>query len=124
VLVAASVFVYCTEKERCEIVKNPMVKRFMVDRSRGPVNGRHQIAMIPEEQMQVFRSLIEFSDGSIEVFPCMFESDEQVRIITGGLSGVEGRVVSLDRDSVKIAIALGTFGSAVVRVDKCSICKI
>lgn len=124
VLVAASVFVYCTERERREIVQNPVVKRFMVDRSRGPVNGRHPISVVPEEQMQVFRSLIEFSDDNIEVFPSLFESGDQIRIVKGGLNGVEGRVISSERDSVRIAVALGTFGSAVVNVNKGNICRI
>jgi len=124
VLVAASVFVYCTEKERREIAKNPMVKRFMVDRTRGPVSGRHPVAVVPDEQMQVFRSLIEFSDTGIEVFPCMFESNEQIRIMNGSFSGVEGRIMSSEQDSVRIVVTLGTFGSAVVSVDKCNICRI
>lgn len=124
VIVAASVFVYCTEKERREVVKNPMVKRFMVDRSKSPVDGHCPIAVIPDEQMRVFRSLIECSEDRIDVFPYMYESGEQIRILKGSLNGVEGRVISSGPDTSRIAIALGTLGSAIVHINNSEISKI
>ena len=93
VLVAAMIFVYCTESERKIIVNMPFVKRFMVDQSQKDKNGRHPIAKIPKNQIDTFRELLEKADAPITIEMLPLHIGDRVKVVRGKLTGIEGKIL-------------------------------
>lgn len=93
VLIAAVIFVYCTENERKEIVKKPFVKRFMVDQTQKDKNGKHPIAKIPGHQIDTFRKLLSKTDEPVTIEPLPLNIGDKVRVIRGKLVGIEGMIL-------------------------------
>lgn len=93
VLIAAMIFVYCTESERKIIVNMPFVKRFMVDQSQKDKNGRHPIAKIPKNQIDTFRELLEKADAPITIEMLPLHIGDRVKVVRGKLTGIEGKIL-------------------------------
>ena len=68
-------------------------------------------AVIPDEQMERFRFMLDYSEESIEVCSSPLAPGEQVRVIKGPLAGLEGELVTIDGKS-KVAVRLDMLGCA------------
>ena len=81
------------------------VSRYMV------LRGQSTPAVIPDEQMERFRFMLDYSEEAIEVCSSPLAPGEQVRVIKGPLAGLEGELVTIDGKS-KVAVRLDMLGCA------------
>lgn len=117
VLIAAMVFIRCTEGERIAILKKQLVKRFMVDQTKRAGNGKHPLAVIPDYQIESFRKFIENTEESVEISPIPYQLGESVKVISGKFMGLIGNVVQYEEGNAKLVICLGFLGCAKLNID-------
>ncbi len=117
VLIAAVIFVYCSEKERLDIVHMPFIKRFMVDYTKRNVDGRFPIARIPNHQIENFRRYIERTDKPIEIETTPYQAGDKVQIIRGEFEGLEGNIVQHTDGRTYLVICIGFLGCAKLNID-------
>lgn len=91
--------------ERAEVLTLSSVSRYMV------LRGQSTPAVIPDEQMERFRFMLDYSEEAIEVCSSPLAPGEQVRVIKGPLAGLEGELVTIDGKS-KVAVRLDMLGCA------------
>lgn len=107
VLLPMMVFVHVDPCRRMEVFTIPAVSRYMV------LRGESSPAVIPDEQMNRFRFMLDYSDEAV----CMNDSPllrgEKVCVVKGPLKGLEGELVTVDGKS-KVAVRLDLLGSACV----------
>lgn len=112
VLIAAMIFVYCTENERKVIVNLPFVKRFMVDQSKKNKDGRHLIARIPEKQIDTFRKLLGKAEKPITFEPLPLNVGDKVRVTRGEFMGIEGRILQQRYNETFLIVEINLLGCA------------
>ena len=97
--------VHVDPAERAEVLTLSSVSRYMV------LRGQSTPAVIPDEQMERFRFMLDYSEEAIEVCSSPLAPGEQVRVIKGPLAGLEGELVTIDGKS-KVAVRLDMLGCA------------
>ena len=107
VLLPMMVFVHATPKERMEVLSLSTVSRYMV------LRGESSPAVIPNEQMERFRFMLDYSEETISMNSSPLARGEKVRVIKGPLAGLVGELVDVDGKS-KIAVRLDMLGCACV----------
>ena len=121
-VLTSKVFVRTTENERLKnVVTLPLVYRFMVDPSRHDKNeGRSPAAVIPDKEMQVFRSMLEQDElpVTIEDRGISYSEGDHVRVVVGKLAGLEGTVIRTADEKRRLYVSLDILGSASVEVDR------
>lgn len=117
ILISATIFVKCTEEERINILKHQYAKRFMVDHTKTKENGRHPIAIVPNNQIESFRKFIEQYDNPIEIVPIPYKLGESVKITKGKLKGLIGNVIQYTEGKAHIVICLGCLGCANLKIN-------
>ena len=124
VLLAATIFVHCTQNERLTILKYGFVKRFMVDKTRINKLGKHPVAIIPNFQIDTFRRFIEVEDSPIELLPVPYEVGDLVKVISGKFQGLVGQVVRYSEEKAYLVICLGLLGCANLKIDAKLVAKV
>lgn len=124
ILIAATVFVRCTNEERIDILRHQYAKRFMVDLTKYKENGTHPIAVVPDLQIESFRTFIEHNASSVEITPVPFKLGELVKIVRGKLKGLVGNIIRYSEGKAHMVICLGSLGCAKLNVDIESVEKI
>ena len=124
VLIAAMIFVYCTENERKIIVNMPFVKRFMVDQSQKDKNGRHPIAKIPENQIDTFRELLEKADAPITIEMLPLHIGDRVKVVRGKLIGIEGKILQQKCGETFLIVEISLLGCAKLKISMADVEKI
>jgi len=107
VLLPMMVFVRANAKERSEALSLSTVSRYMV------LRGESVPAVIPDEQMERFRFMLDYSSGAVCMNSSPLSRGEQVRVVKGPLSGLTGELVEVGGRS-KIAVRLDILGCACV----------
>ena len=105
VVIPMMIFVPVDPAERAEVLTLSSVSRYMV------LRGQSTPAVIPDEQMERFRFMLDYSEEAIEVCSSPLAPGEQVRVIKGPLAGLEGELVTIDGKS-KVAVRLDMLGCA------------
>ena len=105
VVIPMMIFVHVDPAERAEVLTLSSVSRYMV------LRGQSTPAVIPDEQMERFRFMLDYSEEAIEVCSSPLAPGEQVRVIKGPLAGLEGELVTIDGKS-KVAVRLDMLGCA------------
>ena len=105
VVIPMMIFVHVAPAERAEVLTLSSVSRYMV------LRGQSTPAVIPDEQMERFRFMLDYSEEAIEVCSSPLAPGEQVRVIKGPLAGLEGELVTIDGKS-KVAVRLDMLGCA------------
>lgn len=107
ILLPMMVFVHANPRERMEALTIPSVSRYMV------LRGESTPAVIPDEQMNRFRFMLDYSDETVSMNDTLLGEGEKVRVIKGPLKGLEGELVTVGGKS-KVAVRLDLLGSACV----------
>ena len=107
VLLPMMVFVYATPKERMDALGISTISRYMVMR------GESSPAVIPEDQMERFRFMLDYSEEAVCMNSTPLAHGEKVYVIKGPLSGLEGELVQVEGKS-KIVVRLNMLGCACV----------
>lgn len=105
VVIPMMIFVHVDPSERAEVLTLSSVSRYMV------LRGESTPAVIPDEQMERFRFMLDYSEEAIEVCSSSLAPGEQVRVIKGPLTGLEGELVTINGKS-KVAVRLDMLGCA------------
>ena len=105
VLIPQMIFIRGTQKERMEALTLASISHYMV------LRGEHTPAVIPDRQMEQFMFMVDYSEETIEMFTSPLEPGQQVKVIKGPLSGMEGELMEIDGKS-KVVVRLDLLGCA------------
>lgn len=116
----ALVFVRTTDKERKRnLVYLPFIKRFMTDPSRRPQpKAPAPVAVVPDKEMDILKFMLENSDKPVTVETGVFNKGDRVRVVSGGLEGLEGIVHSVSEGCERLYVSLDILGCANVEIDR------
>lgn len=122
VVIPSTIFIYCTEQKRKEIVGLPFINRFMTNKA-GITNSEYHkpLAIIPDRQIQQLRFMLGQSDTPVTVSAKPLNRGDLVRIVRGKLAGLEGEVMDLSKDKTELIVVLDFFGCARLTTDTINI---
>ncbi|KAF5053861.1 Transcription antitermination protein RfaH [anaerobic digester metagenome] len=110
VLIPMMIFVHVDTEEQRTVLTHPSVLRYLV------LRGEHAPTEIPEEQMNRFRFMLDFSDQPVSFNTAGLQPGEKVKVIKGPLAGLEGEFVTVDGKS-NVIVRISHLGCAVVEVN-------
>ena len=99
------IFVHVTPQERPLPLTLQAISRYMV------LRGESRPAVIPEEQMERFRFMLDYSPEAVEICSTPLAAGDAVKVIKGPLAGLEGELVMKGGKS-KVSVRLDMLGSA------------
>ncbi len=118
VVIPSLVFIYCTEKERREIVTYPFINRFMTDKAATTLpGGSKPLAVIPQQQIDTLRFMLGQSDVLVAFVETQFKVHDNVTVIRGALSGIKGEVINVEDGKCNVLVSIGIIGTAKVTID-------
>jgi len=124
VVIPALLFIRCTERERLSIVSLPYIKRFMTDRaSSSPDSLRKPVAVIPDRQIETLRFMLGNSDTPVSIVG-EYRKGDKVRVIRGGLRGLEGEVVQTTDGKSQLTVGIDFLGYARVDINSLDVERI
>lgn len=103
------IFVHVTPQERPLPLSLQAVSRYMV------LRGESTPAVIPDEQMDRFRFMLDYSPEAVEMCSAPLAPGDAVKVIKGPLAGLEGELITVTGKS-KVAVRLDMLGCAHVDV--------
>ncbi len=103
------IFVHVTPQERPLPLSLQAVSRYMV------LRGESTPAVIPDEQMDRFRFMLDYSPEAVEMCSAPLAPGDAVKVIKGPLAGLEGELITVNGKS-KVAVRLDMLGCAHVDV--------
>ena len=103
------IFVHVTPQERPLPLSLQAVSRYMV------LRGESTPAVIPDEQMDRFRFMLDYSPEAVEMCSAPLDPGDAVKVIKGPLAGLEGELITVNGKS-KVAVRLDMLGCAHVDV--------
>lgn len=103
------IFVHVTPQERPLPLSLQAVSRYMV------LRGESTPAVIPDEQMDRFRFMLDYSSEAVEMCSAPLAPGDAVKVIKGPLAGLEGELITVNGKS-KVAVRLDMLGCAHVDV--------
>jgi transcription antitermination factor NusG len=110
VLIPMMIFVHVDTEEQRTVLTHPSVLRYLV------LRGEHAPAEIPEEQMNRFRFMLDFSDQPVSFNTAGLQPGEKVKVIKGPLAGLEGEFVTVGGKS-NVIVRISHLGCAVLEVN-------
>lgn len=118
IVIPSTIFIYCTEQKRKEIVELPFIFHFMTNKAGSTSRfGSKPLVTIPDKQIEQLKFMLGQSEASVEISKKPFKSGDKVRVIRGNLMGLEGEVVNLKNNKSELVIALDFFGCAKLSID-------
>lgn len=118
VVIPSTIFIYCTEQKRREIVRLPFIFRFMTNKAAAGKDSLNKpLATIPGVEIERLRFMLGQTDIPVEITDKPFKAGDKVRVIRGRLAGLEGEVIDLKRDKSDLVISLNYFGCARLTID-------
>ena len=91
--------------ERSQVLTLSAISRYMV------LHGEHTPAVIPDEQMERFKFMLDYSDEAVEMCTAPLAPGELIRVVKGPLKGLEGELVEVD-GKAKVVVRLDLLGCA------------
>lgn len=98
-------FVHVDAAERSQVLTLSAISRYMV------LHGEHTPAVIPDEQMERFKFMLDYSDEAVEMCAAPLVPGELIRVVKGPLKGLEGELVEVD-GKAKVVVRLDLLGCA------------
>lgn len=124
VVIPSVVFIRCTDKERRHIVGLPYINRFMVNRSVHSGSLNKPVAVICDAEMAKLKFMLGHSDHPVGFLPTEFRINDTVRVIRGGLRGLEGEIRKNSDGSHVLVVRLSVLGGATVYINPQDVEKI
>lgn len=103
------IFIHISPRERSLPLALRAVSRYLV------LRGEHSPAIIPDEQMERFRFMLDYSPQAVEFHSTTLTRGDAVRVIKGPLTGLEGELIEFNGKSV-VAVRLNMLGCATVEM--------
>lgn len=104
-IIPMMIFVHVAPQERSLPLTLQAVSRYMV------LRGESKPAVIPEEQMQRFRFMLDYSAEAVEICSTPLAKGDTVKVIKGPLTGLKGELITIGGKS-KVAVRLEMLGCA------------
>lgn len=79
--------------------------------------GQKEAAVIPNEQIEKLKFMLNNADSNVEVSDSVYEVGEEVEIVRGPLKGFSGELCYFEKGKPKVGIYLELLGYAGVSVD-------
>lgn len=105
IVIPMMLFLHVTPQERHLPLTLHAVSRYLV------LRGESTPAVIPDEQMNRFRFMLDYSPEAVEICSTPLAPGDQIRVIKGPLAGLEGELVMIGGRS-KVAVRLSMLGCA------------
>lgn len=117
IILPAVVFIHTTDAQRRgEVVRQPYIKRFMTNLAgKADAFGRHEVAVVPDNQIQRLKFILGHADAPVEFEQMSFRVGDKVRVMRGGLMGMEGHIIKTNENN-------GAF--FVLRIDYLGLAKV
>lgn len=119
VVISNTIFIHCTEAERREIVKLPFIFRFMTNKA-GATTGelkKKPLAVVSDNEINRLKFMLGQSDVPVTISERPYKTGDKVRVIRGGLAGLEGEVTEINSAKSEVIATLETFGCAKLVID-------
>lgn len=117
VVIPSMIFVRCTEAERLSIVTLPYIFRFLTNKAAATGKMGKPVAIIPESQMERLKFMLGNSDRPVDFVDHIYGKGDHVRVIRGGLCGLEGEVLTTHDGRSELLVRLDILGCARVTID-------
>ena len=105
VVIPMMIFVHVDAAERSQVLTLSAISRYMV------LHGEHTPAVIPDEQMERFKFMLDYADEAVEMCAAPLVPGELIRVVKGPLKGLEGELVEVD-GKAKVVVRLDLLGCA------------
>jgi transcription antitermination factor NusG len=113
VVITQYIFVKVTEKERMDIVKQPFIRFFLMDRS----CEKRTLATVSDREMDNLKVLLGKADRTVMFASAGFTIGEEVRVTGMGTYEYTGHVVRLSGDNADyVGVRLNVLGCAYMEV--------
>ncbi|MEA5127256.1 MAG: UpxY family transcription antiterminator [Proteiniphilum sp.] len=109
ILIPMMIFVRVDSREQRNIITHPSILRYLT------LRGEHTPAVIPTDQMDRFRFMLDNSDTAVSFSANDLQPGEKVRVIKGPLTGLEGELITMEGKS-RIIIRIEQLGCAEVEI--------
>lgn len=118
IVIPSTIFIYCTEQRRREIVGFPFIFRFMTNKAGGIKDSSNKpLAIIPDNEIERLKFMLGQSDIHVEITKKPFNTGDKVRVIRGHLAGLEGEVLDMNHAKSELVVALNFIGCAKLSID-------
>lgn len=111
IVIPTIVFVRVDKKEENELRKQPYIYRFI------SYPGQKEAAIIPDEQIEQLKFMLDNADSTIEFTDCVLEIGDEVEITRGPLKGLFGELCYTEKGKPMIGIQVKMLGYSLVNVD-------
>ena len=112
VMIPMVVFVLVDDVIEKELRRLPYVHRFIY------YPGQKEAAIIPDEQIEKLKFMMNNAETGIEVSDSVYEVGEEVDVVCGPLKGLSGRLCYFEKDKPMVGIHIELLGYACVRVNR------
>ena len=111
-VIPGMIFVHCTEADRLRSLKeSPYLYKYITEK--GPFTA----SVIPDKQMDVFRRMVDYGKGKVEMSAEVLSPGDHVRVVSGPLEGVECELVRIGDKRRCLAVRLHGVGTAMMDLD-------
>lgn len=118
IVIPSTVFVYCTEQKRKDLVSLPFIFRFMTNKAGTSKNSINKpLAIIPNIEIERLKFMLGQSDIPVEITEKPFKKGDKVRVIRGDLTGLEGEIITTKNAKSEFIVALKFLGYARLSID-------
>lgn len=118
IVIPSTIFIYCTEQRRKEIVGLPYIFRFMTNKAGSIKDSTNKpLAIIPDNEIDRLKFMLGQSDIPVEITEKPFKIGDKVRVIRGHLAGLEGEVMNMNSVKSELIVILDFFGCAKLSID-------
>lgn len=105
------VFARVSQEEVLIVNSEPLIIKIMTQ------PGQRVPAIIPDEQIDRLKFMLEESENPIEFEPIVFKTSDKVKVVRGNLKGLEGQVVRTSEGKTKLVISIDFLGGASVEIN-------
>lgn len=118
IVIPSTVFVYCTEQIRKEIVRLPFIFRFMTNKAGESKHSANKpLAIISDNEIERLKFMLGQSDISVRITEKPFKTGDKVRVIRGNLAGLEGEVLDMRNAKSELIVSLDFLGCARLSIE-------
>lgn len=83
--------------------------------------GQKKAAIIPDEQIERLKLMLNNAESTVEVSDSIFEVGEEIEIVRGPLKGLFGKLCYIEKDKPMLGVYLELLGYACVSVNKADV---
>ena len=111
IVIPMVVFVQVDKEIEKSLITYPFIYKFI------SYPGQKETAIIPDEQIEKLKFMLNNADSNVEVYDSIYEVGEEIEIVRGPLKGFSGELCYFEKGKPKVGICLELLGYACVSVN-------